>query len=276
MEESNKAFILSKKQIYQAYIPFISNTTKDPKTSNDNKIYIDIQNDVSNKNCPTEPSTSNTANSNLNLSNSLDTNTIAEESESQCNNQDLDCFQNSLQHEVKLLKLLNNLGTPLYAYNEIMKWAYKANMARYNFDTKHKTYHQVIRSLEDLLGMQAFRPETKTVTLKGDNKQMEVVVFNVPTLLASLFNDTELNQDKNLVLNANDRFGKYVSKDNKLGEINSGHWYETAYKNLITDPENDFLCPLILASDKTTLSEMGDLHVDAIFMTTTIFNTKVS
>ncbi len=149
-------------------------------------------------------------------------------------------------------------------------------MAQYNFDTKHKTYHQVIRSLEDLLGMQAFWPETKTVTLKGDNKQMEVVVFNVPTLLASLFNDTELNQDKNHVVNANDRFGKYVSNDNRLSEVNSGHWYEAAYKNLITDPENDFLCPLILANDKTTISEMGDLHVDAIFMTTTVFNTKVS
>jgi hypothetical protein len=35
------------------------------------------------------------------------------------------------------------------------------------------------------------------------------------------------------------------------------------------------LCPLILASDKTTLSDMGDLHVDAIFMSTSIFNFKV-
>ena len=31
----------------------------------------------------------------------------------------------------------------------------------------------------------------------------------------------------------------------------------------------------LLASDKTTISEMGNLQVDAIFMTTSIFNTQV-
>lgn len=105
---------------------------------------------------------------------------------------------------------------------------------------------------------------------------MDVVVYNVPTLLASLFNDTELNQYKNLVVNPNDRYAKFMSHDNWLGEVNSGHWYNTAYKNLVKDFDKDFLCPLILASNKTTLSEMGDLHVDAIFMTTSIFNTQVS
>lgn len=60
-----------------------------------------------------------------------------------------------------------------------------------------------------------------------------------------------------------------------MGEVNSGQWYNVAYQNLITDPEKGFLCPIILANDKTTISEMGDLHVDAIFMTTSIFNTKV-
>ena len=58
--------------------------------------------------------------------------------------------------------------------------------------------------------------------------------------------------------------------------MDSGQWYKTVYQNLVSDPEIDFLCPIILANDKTTLSEMGDLHVDAIFMTTSIFNTQVS
>ena len=47
-------------------------------------------------------------------------------------------------------------------------------------------------------------------------------------------------------------------------------------KNCIKNPEKDFLCPLILSSDKTTLSEIGDLHVDAIFITLSIFNYKVN
>ena len=54
--------------------------------------------------------------------------------------------------------------------------------------------------------------------------------------------------------------------------MNSGTWYEVAYNKCINVAGKDFSCPLILASDKTTLSKIGDLHVNAIFMTTSIFN----
>ena len=64
--------------------------------------------------------------------------------------------------------------------------------------------------------------------------------------------------------------------DDRLGEVNSGSWYQNTYQNCIDDNNKDFLCPLILASNKTTLSKIGDLHVDAIFMTTSIFNVNVS
>ena len=123
--------------------------------------------------------------------------------------------------------------------------------------------------------MDAFRPETISVCLCGDNMEMKVTVFEVPILLASLFNDSKLNKYENLVVNKQDQFSKYEPEDNRFGEVNSGLWYNNAYSNLIENPSQDFLCPLILASDKTTLSDMGDLHVDAIFMSTSIFNIKV-
>ena len=89
-------------------------------------------------------------------------------------------------------------------------------------------------------------------------------------MLISLFNNPDLNQYKNLVVNESDRFAKYEPVDNRFGKINSGVWYNTAFDICITNPETDFLCPLVLASDKTTLSDMGNLHVDAIFMTTSL------
>ena len=105
--------------------------------------------------------------------------------------------------------------------------------------------------------------------------EADVVLFDVKDMLASLFNSPELNHYNNLVVNSTDWFAKYVPDDGLIGEVNSGSWYGTAYNNCINDPNKDFLCPLILASDKTTLSEIGDLHVDAIFMSTSIFNIKV-
>src|SRR5687767_4816519 len=41
----------------------------------------------------------------------------------------LTVYHNNLVHEVKFLKILNDLSVPLYAYNEIMKWAYDANLS---------------------------------------------------------------------------------------------------------------------------------------------------
>ena len=95
-------------------------------------------------------------------------------------------------------------------------------------------------------------------------------------MLLSLFDNVELNQKENLVVNTNNVFSKYKPPNIKLGEVNSGKWYNVAYDNCISAPDTDFLCPIILASDKTTILEMGDLHVDAIFMTTSLFDYKVS
>ena len=72
------------------------------------------------------------------------------------------------------------------------------------------------------------------------------------------------------------QFGRYIPTDGRLGEVNTGLWYNNTYNNCISNPEEEFLYPIILASDKTTLSDMWDLHVDAIFMSTSIFDIKVS
>ncbi len=183
---------------------------------------------------------------------------------------------NNVFHEVKLLKLLNDLGTPLYAYKHIMDWAKEAYISNFNFETKHTNYHQIIKYLETKLQLGICRPLTILVQLYGDKMEIDVVVFDIPKMLMSLFNDNELNKYENLVVNSVDQFSKYIPADGRIGEVNSGKWYNVAYTNCIKDPTNEFLCPLILANDKTTLSEIGNLHVDAIFMTTSVFNVHVS
>lgn len=178
-------------------------------------------------------------------------------------------------HEIKLIKILTEIGAPLYAYKTLMEWAHKAQMSNFNFDTSHKTYQQTMKYLEEDLKFHIDRPKYVPVRLVQDNTILQVVVFDVKKTLSSLFDDPNLNQFKNLVVNGQNRFAKYEPIDGCYGEVNSGLWYQNAYNSCIKDPNKEFLCPIILASDKTTLSEMGDLHVDAIFMTTTLFNTKV-
>jgi len=57
-------------------------------------------------------------------------------------------FSNNEFQEIKLLKLLNELGTPLYAYKLIMEWAKDAHLSDYNFDSQHTSHKQIIKYLQ--------------------------------------------------------------------------------------------------------------------------------
>ena len=126
--------------------------------------------------------------------------------------------------------------------------------------------------MEKHSSLNLMQPYIKSVTLPPDNLELNVTCFDFSSMLCSLLNDKELNQLSNLVVNQNDHFGKYISPTGKLGEVNSGRWYQDAYSNLVKDPANDFLLPIIFAMDKTTISSTLDLHVYAIMFTATIFN----
>ena len=52
-------------------------------------------------------------------------------------------------------------------------------------------------------------------------------------MLSSLLNDKSIDKMSNLVVNKNDRFAKYESPTGKLGEVNSGSWYQNAYSTMI-------------------------------------------
>ena len=72
-------------------------------------------------------------------------------------------------HEIKLLKILTNIGAPLYAYQTIMKWAQEAYLSDYKFDTTRKTYQQTIKYLEEDLQFHVSQPKFVPVTLFKDN-----------------------------------------------------------------------------------------------------------
>ena len=57
-------------------------------------------------------------------------------------------FTSNEIYKIKLLKLLQDIGTPLYAYKLIMEWAKDAHMSNFNFDHQHTSHHQVINFLK--------------------------------------------------------------------------------------------------------------------------------
>src|SRR6476660_3417951 len=93
-------------------------------------------------------------------------------------------------------------------------------------------------------------------------------------MLISLLQDKNINGIENLVVNKKDPFSKYISDNGRLGEVNSGSWYEQAYKTMVKNPNKDFLLPIIFAMDKTTISSTARMSVHAVMFTTTLFDYK--
>jgi hypothetical protein len=67
--------------------------------------------------------------------------------------------------EIILLKFCTEMETPLYAFEEIMKWAKEAYKDGYEFLPYQKTYHTQINNLEKWMGMETHRLEEILVNL---------------------------------------------------------------------------------------------------------------
>ena len=85
------------------------------------------------------------------------------------------------------------------------------------------------------------------MTLPGDGKVIPVTRFPFVNMLYTLLSDPVIMSDfSNLDVNPDNPFGKYVSPGNYLSTVNSGSWYDKAYKNLSKILRKTFLFPLSL------------------------------
>src|SRR5687767_4500137 len=139
-------------------------------------------------------------------------------------------------------------------------------------------YKNQIMQMEKISNLKPIRPFNKDVILSNslddltDTSLHKVMCCNFISMLISLLQDKNINGIKNLVVNEKDPFSKFVSENSKLGEVNSGSWYEQAYNTMVKDPNKDFLLPIIFAMDKTTISSTACMSVYAVMFTTSLFN----
>ena len=78
-------------------------------------------------------------------------------------------FLDSSLIEIKLLKLLNNMSSPHYAFQAIMEWAQDAYLSGYTFDPKTTTNELQIKKFTRWLNMSNCKPIQKKVCLPPDN-----------------------------------------------------------------------------------------------------------
>jgi hypothetical protein len=78
------------------------------------------------------------------------------------------------------------------------------------------------------------------------------------------------NLDVNTGSASPDRFGMFRRSDDNVLEVNSGAWYRSAYSRLSTDPNNQFLLPLMFYVDKTGTDMLQRHILEPLTFTTSI------
>ncbi len=189
-------------------------------------------------------------------------------------------YTNEIRVENNLLKLITEMNVHNNAFKDIMEWAKDAFRTGYQFNPKATKYQSQISQMENYSNLKSIHPQTKDVHLQNHNTNstdttpLKVVCCDFACMLISLLQDKNINRKENLVINKEDYFSVYVSKNGKLGEVNSGLWYENAYTMMVEDPNKNFLLPIIFAMDKTTTSSTACMSIYAVMFTTTIFDYK--
>ena len=186
------------------------------------------------------------------------------------------CYSNTVYHQTKLLQILDNANTPHYLYSQVLEWVIKAQNQKIDFNEMKKTRKGNIHQIERMLPwLKSTKPKTVTTQIDTDvgKEPIEVTVFDFKTQLLSLLQDETLfGNINNLDIDPDNPFGPYKSPDNVLSAVNSWKHYARAYSNMINDPENEFLVPIIFSSDETKVSNQGKSYSWPIMFTTSILN----
>jgi hypothetical protein len=183
-------------------------------------------------------------------------------------------FSNATRVETNLLKLLTDMGAPLYGFQSVMEWAQDAQSSQYGFNPSNKTYDAQVRDLKKWLQMSHLEPQVIQVELPGPHGTTDtipVTIFDFVAQLFSLLSDGRLNKLENLVVNVEHPFEKYVAPDGLLGEVPSGEWYHNAWDHMIEKGLKNFMIPIILYIDKTVISQSNKLSIHPVQMSLGIF-----
>ena len=176
---------------------------------------------------------------------------------------------------VALLKILDEMNAPDYAFGSIMAWARSASADSYSFYpagglSRSKNVDSLIASVHN---GRHILPFVTTVQVPH-GPPSDVICFDFVSQLLSLLQNRTVMTAENLVIDINNPLQPYASPDNILSEALSGSVYREAYDRLITDPSKQFFVPIIQWIDRTSVTGNDRFSLKPYMFTPAIFTEK--
>jgi hypothetical protein len=173
---------------------------------------------------------------------------------------------------VALLKLLDDINSPDYAFRLIIEWARSAKNDGHSFLppgglTRNSNVELLFKSLPNA---SLLRPSIQPVQ-RVDGSSSEVIVFGFLPQLLRLLQSPSVMTPENRAIDFNDPLLRYESPGNVLGEAMSGSVYHTAYEHFITNPARQLFVPIIQWIDQTSVTGNDRFSLKPYMFTPAIF-----
>ena len=193
---------------------------------------------------------------------------------------------------VRILDFLDRVGAPLYSFDLLMKILGEiAADQLIDFASYHPSRQSLLRRMEQIFGpftapVQVQVPLETDATLNGSYVRRprdiaHVIVFDCKQQIKSLLGDMGIMSDlSNLAVDPHNPFGRYRTLHGRLGELNSGEWYDRTYAELQVQYKDYigpplFLLPVKLYVDKTG-TDMCQRHgLEPVMLTLNIFKERI-
>jgi len=181
---------------------------------------------------------------------------------------------------MKLYAILASISAPRYVYDQIIK-IFQETMLECEGIAITKAYsrERLVKRAQDLFPTP--KPMSIPIALEGLSTRdieyqrhfrevVQLQVFDFPQQMEDLFqgNIDLFTNTKNLVLNVEDPFSKYIPPEGRLLEIMDGDRYQEAHASLcIDESKGDFLCPIVMYCDKTGIDKMNRYGLEPVTVT---------
>ena len=185
-------------------------------------------------------------------------------------------FTTDQKWTIALLKVLDDMNAPDYAFKSIMEWARDARADGYSFKavvggvSRSRNVDSLINSVHNA---RLVLPSVLTVNCPHP-PDSDVICFDFVPQLLSLLQNRSIMTAENLVIDVNDPLKPYTSPDHVLNEAISGSEYRKAYDRLITDPTQQLFVPIIQWIDRTKVSGNDRFSLKPYMFTPAIFKEK--
>ena len=157
-------------------------------------------------------------------------------------------FFSSTDHKwtILLLKILDSMNAPDYAFKSILKWARNAHNDGYSF---YPNGRQLGINNIDVLFKSVSNAQRLLLSIVSvavpHGAPCNVIAYEFAPQLLNLMQNPAVMTDENLLIDIQNPLKPFKSPNGRLGDALSGSVYRDAYCCMITDPTQQLFVPII-------------------------------